>query len=247
MKDLLLRMIGMITPNFALREDLLQEALIHLWLTETRRPGQTKSWYLQSCKFHLTHYLASGRSVDSPKRGRGHSRLQDDSAPPEAFPELVDPGDSVESQVIARDIISVLSPHLSAPELVVLDCLADGLGVREIGRRLEMSHTMVLRHRTKIASLLVEFERPSILREHLRPASCAGNRNQANGIRHAARARSANGAEWSIGLRQRSHTNGATQPSILTDPHKRPKNFCALVILSPGPKRDLPQQMSRSV
>src|SRR5436309_13170966 len=31
MRDLLLRMIGMITPNFALREDLLQEALIHLW------------------------------------------------------------------------------------------------------------------------------------------------------------------------------------------------------------------------
>src|SRR5437867_1224868 len=96
MKDLLLRMIGMITPNFALREDLLQEALIHLWRVGTRRPGQTRSWYLQSCKFHLTHYLASGRSVDSPKRGRGHSRLQDDSAPPEAFPELVDPGDSVE-------------------------------------------------------------------------------------------------------------------------------------------------------
>src|SRR5258706_3234670 len=71
MKDSLVRMTGSITPNFALRQDLVQEALIHLWLTETRRPGQTKSWYLQSSKFHLQHYLASGRSVDSRKRCRG--------------------------------------------------------------------------------------------------------------------------------------------------------------------------------
>src|SRR5437016_5955831 len=140
MKDLLVRMIGMITPNFALREDLLQEALIHLWLTETRRPGQTRSWYLQSSKFHLQHYLASGCSVDSPKRGRGHSHIDVNSEQAEELPALVDPGDSVSSQVSARDIISLLSPHLSPCELAVLDGLADGLGVREIGRRLGMSH-----------------------------------------------------------------------------------------------------------
>ncbi len=64
MKEPLIRMIGRITSNFALRQDLLQEALVHLWLTEARRPGQTQSWYLQSSKFHLLHFLASGRSVD---------------------------------------------------------------------------------------------------------------------------------------------------------------------------------------
>ena len=111
-KDSLLRMTGRITPNFALRQDLLQETLIHLWLTETRRPGQTKSWYLQSSKFHLLHYLASGRSVDSTKRGRGHAHFGQDSEQPEEFPELMDPGDSVVSQVIARDIISLLSSLL---------------------------------------------------------------------------------------------------------------------------------------
>src|SRR5260370_40330247 len=70
-RECLLRMIRRITPNLALRDDLLQEALIHLWLTEARRPAQTRSWYLQSVKFHLLHYLASGRSVDSAnRRGR---------------------------------------------------------------------------------------------------------------------------------------------------------------------------------
>src|SRR6266704_5269731 len=208
----LLRMIERITPNFALRQDLLQETLIHLWLTETRRPGQTKSWYLQSSKFHLLHYLASGRSVDSTKRGRGHAHFGQDSEQPEEFPELMDPGDSVVSQGSARDIISLLSSLLCPRGNAVLGCLADGLGVREIGRKLEMSHTMVIKHRAKISSLLVKLEGPFFGREQFRRASGAEDSKQANGVRDRNRANSTNGAKWSSGLKQRSHTNGATQP-----------------------------------
>src|SRR6266436_6588151 len=149
----LVRMIRKMTANPTLCQDLLQEALIHLWLTETRRPGQTESWYVQSAKFHLLHWLASGRSVDSTKRGRGHSQFEHDCEQPQELPELVDRGDSAVGQVIARDIISLLSPHLSPREKAVLDSLADGLGPREIGRKLEMAHTMVIRHRSKSASL----------------------------------------------------------------------------------------------
>src|SRR6266478_996632 len=124
-KDALLRMTGSITPNFAFRQDLLQEALIHLWLTEIRRPGQTKSWYLQSAKFHLQHCLAAGCSVDSTKRGGSLSHFEHNFEQPQELPELVDRGDSVVGQVIARDIISLLSPHLSPREKAVLDSLAD--------------------------------------------------------------------------------------------------------------------------
>src|SRR5258708_37366966 len=70
-RESLVRMARRITSNVTLREDLLQEALIHLWLTERRRPGQTRSWYLQSCKYPLLHYLASGRRGDSTKRPAG--------------------------------------------------------------------------------------------------------------------------------------------------------------------------------
>src|SRR5438477_9292993 len=35
-RESLLRMVRRITPNVTLRDDLLQEALIHLWLTEAR-------------------------------------------------------------------------------------------------------------------------------------------------------------------------------------------------------------------
>src|SRR5437899_3102343 len=91
MKDSLLRMTGRMTPNLALRQDLLQEALIHLWLTETRRPGQTKSWYLQSTRFHLQHHLASGCSVDSTKRAWGGSHFDQDSEELQELRELGGP------------------------------------------------------------------------------------------------------------------------------------------------------------
>src|ERR1043166_6888258 len=77
LKESLAHMIARLTPNKALREDLLQEAMIHLWLTETRRPGQTRSWYMQSCRFHLQHYLNSGRRIDSATRWRDQLPLDE--------------------------------------------------------------------------------------------------------------------------------------------------------------------------
>src|SRR6266481_3520362 len=159
-RESLVRMVRRMTANLALREDLLQEALIHLWLTETRRPGQTKSWYLQSCKYHLLHYLASGRSVDSGKRRAGQLQTAGDFDEWDAVAEKADSGNSVLTWVCARDIISLLSRQLLPHEKAVLHCFADGLGPREIGRKLKMSHTMVIKHRRKIASLFNRLECP---------------------------------------------------------------------------------------
>jgi DNA-directed RNA polymerase specialized sigma24 family protein len=158
-RDCLSRMIRKMTANLALCQDLMQEALIHLWLTEARRPGQTHSWYLQSCKFHLLHYLASGRSIDSAKRRNG--QLQERDTEEEiGFGQQTDSGNTVVAWVSAREIISLLSERLPPQEKAVLGCLADGLGPREIGRKLRVSHTMVIKHRRKIASLLTHLETP---------------------------------------------------------------------------------------
>jgi DNA-directed RNA polymerase specialized sigma24 family protein len=159
-RDALVRMVRRMTTNLALREDLLQEALIHLWITESRRPNQTRSWYLQGCKYHLLHYLASGRSVDSAKRRAGQLQPGHDSEERHGFPEEIDSGNSVVNWVSARDIISLLTPQLQPHEREVLDCFADGLGPREIGRKLKMSHTMVIKHRRKIASLCARLDAP---------------------------------------------------------------------------------------
>jgi len=81
----------------------------------------------------------------------------------------------VVSQVIVWDIVFLLSSLLCPGGNAVLDCLADGLGVREIGRRLQTSHTMVIKHRSKIASLLAKLERPSLLKDQLTPSNGARN------------------------------------------------------------------------
>ncbi len=194
-------MIRRATPNHALRDDLLQEALIHLWLTEARRPGQTKSWYLQSCKYHLLHYLASGRSVDSAKRGGGQLPPGRDAEGRDEFFEQVDSGNTVLNWVSARDIISSLSPQLLPQERAVLHCFADGLGPREIGRKLKMSHTMVIRHRRKIASLFTRLELPICPRPDM---------VQANGARRDVRV---NGARRAIVSKVASRINGRGSPS----------------------------------
>ena len=105
-RECLQRMIRRITPNLTLRDDLLQEALIHLWLTEARRPAQTRSWYLQSVKFHLLHYLASGRSVDSGKRRASQMQMVEDTDSTEEFLDQPDSANSVLGWVSARDISS---------------------------------------------------------------------------------------------------------------------------------------------
>src|SRR6478672_4836873 len=89
-RDLLRRLVRTITANPVLWDDLLQEALIHLWTIEARRPGFTRSWYLQSCKSHLLHYLAAGRSIDSMKRREGRVHSEEESDHESEFFELVD-------------------------------------------------------------------------------------------------------------------------------------------------------------
>ena len=135
----------------------MQEALIHIWLIQTRRPGQTRSWYLQSCKFHLRHYLNSGRSIDSPKRRASQVPFASEAAGTE-FTELSDSGDSVFSWVSARDLIARLACELMPEERAVLECLANGLGPREIGRKLNVSHTLIIKRRRKLACLLNQLE-----------------------------------------------------------------------------------------
>src|SRR5215831_16288917 len=66
--DSLGKIVNSVPHEASWRDDLMQEALLHLWRSEQERPGQTTSWYLQGCRFRLQHYLGAGRSLDSTKR-----------------------------------------------------------------------------------------------------------------------------------------------------------------------------------
>lgn len=147
------KIVVRLTSNPALREDLMQEALIHLWQVQEQNPGQTKNWYLQNCRYRLLHYLALGRSVDSPKRraSQVHPSEHDDN--PDEWLDRFEGADCVLQDVSARDMLASLAKLLSPREMLILQWLAEGLGTREIAKRIGISHPMVIKHRRKIAAL----------------------------------------------------------------------------------------------
>jgi DNA-directed RNA polymerase specialized sigma24 family protein len=157
MKARLAKLIDGLTQDPSLREDLMQEALVHLWLLEEQRPGQKPSWYMQSCKFRLQHYLAAGRSVDSGKR-RGRQvalKPEDDDSGVEFG--LWESENAVLGLVAAREIVMLLHGHLSLREQSVLSGLTEGMAVREIATQLRVSHPTVLKDRQRIAQLASRF------------------------------------------------------------------------------------------
>ncbi len=169
------KIVVRLTSNPALREDLMQEALIHLWQVQEQNPGQTKNWYVQNCRFHLLHYLALGRSVDSPKRRAGqvfgpdHHETHDEQSD---WMDQFEGENSLLQDVHARDLLALLSKVLSTREIYILRWLVAGLGTREIARRLDISHPMVIKHRRKIAAVTAELLDPGSAARPSRNAAC---------------------------------------------------------------------------
>src|SRR5205085_1281 len=103
-REVLRKIIFKLTRDRALHDDLTQEALVHLWLREQQRPGQTQSWYLQSCRLFLQNFMRSGRSVDSKRRDNQAFANLDDYAEPKTDGESVSCG-SVVALVSTREIL----------------------------------------------------------------------------------------------------------------------------------------------
>lgn len=160
MRTGLAKIVAHAASDPTLREDLFQEAVIHLWHDETRRPNQTRSWYLQSCKFHVRHCLAQGRSVDALKR-RGNGAITYNTPQPDATgvnetAPAFEEDNAFIARISAREIFRMAFARLSPRGRAVLECLADGLGVRAAARELKIAHTAVIKHRRAIAALLLE-------------------------------------------------------------------------------------------
>jgi RNA polymerase sigma factor (sigma-70 family) len=175
-------MVRRLTTERALEEDLIQEAIIHLWLRERESPGQSRSWYIQSCRLHLQNFLRKGRSVDDGKRRHTRGPVIE-MEPQEDLEARVD--NTIFSFVCARDLMAELSKWLTPREKTILALAHEGLSLREIGERLNLSHTSVLRHRRNIAALTRRLRAPGLLANGKREA--AGQRAQRlylNGSHH---------------------------------------------------------------
>jgi len=169
-RKLLRRLAARVTRDAALQEDLAQEAMIHLWRQELRYPRQSQSWYIQSCLFHLLNYVQRGRSVDSTRRRRVQGVITCSSLSLDSAVDPLDHDESLLPTVCAQDILDLLLPKLKRREREILQCLAEGLELGDIARRLRVSRQAVSRQRHKIALLAAKLgitppSKPSALQE----------------------------------------------------------------------------------
>jgi len=139
------QVVNCVTHSPDLRQDLMQEALLHFWQKESESPGQTLSYYLQSCRFHLLDHLKHGRSLDSPTRSHLRTELHKDSEDEETLPaELTSPENAFESAVNS-DLFNALAEHVDEMNRSILMLAQNGAGVREISRELRISHPAVVK------------------------------------------------------------------------------------------------------
>lgn len=175
-REVLSKIIYRLSTDPVVRQDLMQEALVHLWLLEERRPGQTQSWYLQGCKYHLQNHLGAGRSIDSPKRNGKRVKISTDNEEEGDLASFVaDNGDELFGQVSAEDLFTLLRGRLSPIEKVILNLLAQGMGAREIAQQLKVTHPTVIKYRRRIATIALRLGVPP-LPKYSRRTALAGAR-----------------------------------------------------------------------
>ena len=145
-----------LSSNAELQKDLLQEMAIHLNRVQTKLPGRTKSWYIKSCEFHARNHLKLGRSVDSHKRIHNLVSLDllTENAAEIGF--FSDNHEDSRPALIAQDLLELIIPKLTERQKEVLTLLMEGSGVREVGRKLGISHPSVIKHRNHIARIARE-------------------------------------------------------------------------------------------
>ncbi len=133
-------------------DDLFQEALIHLWRESMagKLADKTDSYVLQGCYFYLQNYIRTVKdkftsfsldiSVDQEKDGFSDCLFLKDEKSDSYFERL--------NQELLIEVIR--NNGLTSREKELLPLFAEGLTVREIGKRVGVSHVRVLKMRDEI-------------------------------------------------------------------------------------------------
>jgi len=157
-REALRRVVGRFASDPQLKDELLQECLVHLWLVESEKPGRTLSWYLQSCRFHLHHWFHLGRSLDSPKRSSAENRLPLEETEDSGLQSVFLSDYQLPGIVSFNDLLAALAPYLTEREKRVLHGLAIGLPLRAIAARFDISYPTALKCRKRIAEVMTRLD-----------------------------------------------------------------------------------------
>ena len=129
-------------------QDLLQEALIHLWSNFQlgKLDDKTDSYMLQGCYFHLKNYIR--KSQDSATMLSLNSIMEEDGP----YLEEILIADSVASYDRVESLLQIeaMGSGASQRERDVLFFCLEGMTTREIGKKMGISHVSVVKIRNKI-------------------------------------------------------------------------------------------------
>ena len=136
-------------PAYFNHEDLYQEAIIHLWqdFNQGKLTDKTDSYILQGCYFHLKNYIRKHR--DKAARVSLNEMLFDEDnglAREEVL--LVEPRNGVSHYDFYNNGLladTIRNNGLTTREKLILSFCSDGLTMREIGKRIGVSHVSVVK------------------------------------------------------------------------------------------------------
>jgi RNA polymerase sigma factor (sigma-70 family) len=137
-------------------EDLYQEALAHLWVgfREGAIGDKTDSYILQGCYYHMKNYIRKTQdnailvSLNNPVGEDG--TVMEDMLPSDG----INPFEYLES---IMEIETAENNCLTQREKEILSYFLEGMSMREIGRKIGISHVMVLKIRNRIKEKYTKF------------------------------------------------------------------------------------------
>jgi RNA polymerase sigma factor (sigma-70 family) len=136
-------------------EDLLQEALIHLWSHYNlgALADKTDSYILQGCYFHLKNYIR--KVQDGAPMVSLNAAIDEDGGNLE---EILSANDAAPYDIVegALQIAALEASGMTAREKEVLAFCLEGMTTREIGQILAVSHVSVVKVRNRIREKYVK-------------------------------------------------------------------------------------------
>lgn len=137
-------------------DDLLQEALIHLWVMfkNDTLSDKTDSYILQGCYFHLKNYIRT--HIDKMKSISINTIIDEED---NALENLIcSQNHGLFNDFDEKEHIAKLSSYgLSEREMTIIKLLMKGMTVREIAKKSGVSHVMIMKIKNRIKDKCINF------------------------------------------------------------------------------------------
>ncbi len=144
--------------TFFNNDDLCQEALTHLWVMFQRGilDDKTDSYILQGCYFHLKNYIRT--AVDKAKIQSIESPVDEDGTILEEL--IASHGASQEDQLEYKMLYEEIQKScIDERDLSIVNMCMEGLTMREIGKKLGISHVAIVKLKKRIREKCANLEK----------------------------------------------------------------------------------------